>query len=273
MPTASGLQIAFLVLAFQFFAMLVAASASARFSWPRESLEFLGQLATFGLAAAVLLGVGSLRASCARELARRLPANALPELAIVALAKAAVPFAIVGAIVLWAFANGDPARIQSHIRQVDAAAAWEWTLSPPGIIRLAVLSWVAGPIIEELVFRGFLYRAWERQWGWVPSLVLTSAVFSLFHPAAMASAFLGSVVYVCVLRRTGSLRGCILVHMAYNVLVSWPVLGRFLFAERGLEASRLSAWSVALACLVFVAVALPIYLGLARTDAHGADAR
>jgi membrane protease YdiL (CAAX protease family) len=273
MHTATGFQIAFLVLAFQFFSILAASFIARRISWPHEAFEFLGQVTTFGMATVILLGVGALRGYCRVELGRRLPDGSLREIAIVSLAKAAVPFAIVGAIVLWAFAVGEPGKIRSYVGSVDPVAAWEWTLSPPGLAKLILLSWLVGPIIEELVFRGFLYRAWERQWGWVTSLVLTSTCFSLFHPSAMASAFLGSVVYICVLRRTGSLRGCILVHIMYNVLVSWPVLGQLVFNDRGVDMNRLTAWSVPLACLVLVAVALPLYLGMSRTDLRSTEVR
>lgn len=268
MQSASGFQIAFLILAFQFFTMLVASWASTRLAWPAESFEFLGQLITFGSAALALAGIGPLRRFCIDELRRPLSGSALREMAAVAIAKPAIPFAVTGGVVLIAFATGEHSRILSALPSMDPAKAWAWTLSPAGLTRMLVLSWVVGPIIEELVFRGLLYQAWERQWGWLPSLVLTSACFSLFHPNFMVSAFLGSVVYICVLRRTGTLRASILVHMAFNVLVSWPLLGRFVVTAGSREASRLSGWMPELACLVLVAIALPAYLAMSRTDAR-----
>jgi len=273
MPAASGFQVAILIFAFQFFAMLVARLAAAPMDWTGESFEFLGQVVTFGLAITALLAITPLRRYCHDELGRGLPPGTGIELAIIAPAKAAIPFAVAGAIVLWAFAAGESGTLTSRLPFADPQDAWEWTLSPMGLARMVVLSWFVGPVIEELVFRGILYRTWERQWGWVPSLFLTSACFGLFHPYHFVSSFLGSVVYICVLRRTGTLRACILVHMAYNILVSWPLLGQVLLTIDGREASRMSAWGLELASLVFVAIALPAYLAMSRRDARDAVIR
>jgi membrane protease YdiL (CAAX protease family) len=140
-------------------------------------------------------------------------------------------------------------------------------------LKLVLISWFIGPIVEELVFRGLLYRAWERQWGWIPSLFLTSACFGLFHLHNFTATFLASVVLICLLRRTGTLRATILAHMAVNILVSWPLLGQVLLTLEGREISRMSTWSVELASLVFVSIALPAYLVMSRTDAREAALR
>jgi hypothetical protein len=107
----------------------------------------------------------------------------------------------------------------------------------------------------------------------MPSLILTSACFGLFHPHNIVSAFLGSVVYICVLRRTGTLRASILVHMAFNVLISWPLLGQVLLTLEGREINRMSTWGVELASLVFVSIALPAYLAMSRYDVREAALR
>lgn len=266
---ATGFQIAFLLLALQFFAMLAASWGAARLAWLPHGTELLGQVVTFGIAIIVLAGVGPLRRFCAGELRRELPRGAAIELAAVSAAKAAIPFAVIGGTVLWAHAAGAPERLAAILAQADPARAREWSLSAPGFVRMLALSWIVGPVVEELVFRGLLYRAWERQWGWQVSLVLTSALFALCHPQFAVSSFLGSVVYICVLRRTGTLRASILVHAAYNVLVSWPLLGQFILTPPVAEAARLSAWVVPIACLAFVAAFLPAYLRMSRTDARG----
>jgi membrane protease YdiL (CAAX protease family) len=272
MNAATGFQIAFLALAFEFFVMLASSWLAGALRWPSGHLDVLGQFVTIGLAIPVLLGIPALRRYCLEELRRPLPAGAHREIAVLAVAKPAIPFAVTGAIVLWAFASAEPSKVASLVPAVDPAKAWEWTTSPTGLARMVLLSWLLGPVVEELVFRGLLYRAWERQWGWVASTLLTSTVFAIAHPQSMVSAFLGSVVYICVLRRTGTLRASILVHMAFNFLVSWPLLGQYLLTAGAREASRLSSWTVELACLVAVAVALPAYLAMSRADARGAPA-
>ncbi|MBL0142565.1 MAG: CPBP family intramembrane metalloprotease [Betaproteobacteria bacterium] len=270
---ATGFRIAFLVLAVEFFSMLAASFAVARLSWPRESFDFLGQAIACGAGALLLVAVGPLRRFCTGELARALPRGAGRELVLVPAAKVAIPFAVIGAMVLWAFSIGEPGRLAFDLNHVDPVKARDWALSPLGLIRMLVFSWVVGPIIEELVFRGFIYRAWERQWGWIPSLLLTSALFSICHPNFIASSFLGSVVYICVLRRTGTLRASILVHAAFNVLVSWPLMGQVILTPPVADPARLSSWAISVACLAFVVVALPAYLWMSRTDVRNADGR
>lgn len=273
MPAVTGFQVAILVFAFQFFTALIASRAVSQLSWSRATLEFTGQVILFSLAIVVLAAVPSLRRFCLAELRRSLPPGGYLETAAVALGKLAIPFAVSGAFVVWAFAVGEPSLLASKLRAADPLKAWEWTLSPAGLVRMVVLSWVVGPIVEELVFRGLLYRAWERQWGWIPALVLTSTCFALFHPDRMVATFLSSVIYICLLRRTGTLRAPILMHMAFNFFVSWPFLGQYLLTLEGRELARMSTWTAELASLVFVAIALPAYIALSRADARAAATR
>lgn len=274
MTGASGLQVAFLFLAVQFFAMLLARHAALWLDLAGRSSELLGQSISLSLAALMLFGIPALRRQCLDALARTPREATSAEVLLVALGKCAIPFAVVGAVAAWGLVAGAAGDIARPLRAVDPVEAWTWTLSPPGLARMLVLSWIAGPIVEELVFRGLLYRAWERQFGWATSMVLTSACFGLAHPTHMASAFLGSVVYVCVLRRTGSLRAPIQVHILFNVMMSWPLLGQALFAAPAGDGARASTWALPLACLAFVSIALPGYLWMARRDvrAEGATA-
>jgi hypothetical protein len=89
----------------------------------------------------------------------------------------------------------------------------------------------------------------------------------------MVITFLGSIVFICLLRRTGTIRACILAHMAFNFLISWPLLGQYLLTLEGRELARMSTWTAELASLVFVVIALPVYLALSRADVRAAGAR
>jgi membrane protease YdiL (CAAX protease family) len=83
------------------------------------------------------------------------------------------------------------------------------------------------PVYEEIVFRGFLYRAFRGTYGAIPStgiIVCLSAYFhweavshSLFTTACLVSLW----ILLCFVReRTGSSWDCILSHEAYNAVVS-----------------------------------------------------
>lgn len=271
MTRASGLQIAFLILAVEFFAMLLSRHASRELALSTHATELLGQCISLSIATAILFGVPSLRRWSLDALARTPRESASVEVFSVALGKCAIPFAVVGACAGWAFVAGAPGDLARVVRYVDPVEAWTWTLSAPGFARMVALAWFVGPVLEELVFRGLLYRAWERQFGWVASLLLTSACFGLAHPTHVASAFLGSVVYVCVLRRTGTLRASIQVHVLYNVLVSWPLLGRVLLSRPAGDLESPATWAVPFVSLAFVSIALPAYLAMARRDIRTAE--
>ncbi|MDH5263420.1 MAG: CPBP family intramembrane metalloprotease [Betaproteobacteria bacterium] len=266
MIPAGGLQIAFLILAVEFFAMLLSRQATRAFALSPHATELLGQCIALSVAAAILFGVKSLRRWSLNALAPAPRKGAALEVLFVALGTCAIPFAVVGACAGWAFVAGVPGDPGRVVRYVDPVEAWSWTLSPPGLARMLLLAWFVGPVLEELVFRGLLYRAWERQFGWVASLLLTSACFGLAHPTHVATAFLASVVYTCVLRRTGTLRAAIQVHILYNILVSWPLLGRALLQRPDGALESPATWALPFASLAFVSVALPAYLWMARRD-------
>lgn len=272
MKPATGLQIAFLVLAVEFFAVIAMRPVSRTFSWSVPLTELATQLLALAVAAAVLLGVGGLRRQCLAAMRRPIPGGMTGELIVVAFAKCATVMAVSGAVVLWHFAMASPEELMEYAKPVDSAATWDSVFSPQGLVRMVLLSWIIGPVIEELVFRGFLYHAWERQWGWFPSLLLTSACFGIAHPSHMASAFMGSVIYICIMRRTGTIVAPILLHVLFNVLVSWPVLGEVSSRIPHGTTTDLWSWWPWLASVAFVSIALPAYVWMARDGSRAASA-
>ena len=263
MNSATGLQVAFLFFALHFLAMLATRLLADLGHWPRSAFTFMGQWITVILEALVLLAVPSLRRWCIAELRIPVPAGCWPEIACVAALKVAIPFAVLGGGVVWMMTWAPPGTLPPGYRFNDHALAWEATLMPARILHLVLLSWLAGPLFEELVFRGLLHRAFARQWGWHFAAIVTSVLFGLAHPDKMIATGLGGLVLACVLRRTGTLRACVLLHALFNVLVSWPLLGQVLLSPRSGDLGSPATWSLPLACLAFVAVALPAYLWLA----------
>ena len=271
MRATSGLRISFLVIAVQFFTMLASNALLPAVGWPPERLDLLGQVILFSTAALVLFGHPGLRRYCVGELRIPIPDRSWPALLGATIANVSIPFAIVGAMAVQAFASDTLAQLPSRMPTMDPVAAWNATLSPPGLFRLVLLSWLVGPLIEELVFRGLVFRAFERDWGWLASMAATSVLFGLMHPSRFVATGLGSVILVCVLRRTGSLRACILVHAAFNAVVSWPILGQVLFSAPDGDGTSLSTWTLPVASLAFACVSLPACVWMARRarDAGG----
>jgi hypothetical protein len=149
---------------------------------------------------------------------------------------------------------------------VERAFAW----STEGVLFFLLLGGLVGPVIEELVFRGFLYDAWEAQWGWFWSMLATSAVFAAYHPLPF-QAFVGSLVFVLVMRRAGSIRAAILVHAVANIAVWYTLMGRLYFDTRGMETGEIHLWWFQIAMLGILLVAIPVYAWMARDRASDED--
>lgn len=270
MTPATGFQIAFLLLVAHLFPAIGSIPMARAFGWSDLTQQIVSQSVAFAIIAAVIVGISRLRRQCVSALRRPVPRELRSEVIGVTIAKCTTPFAVFGAIFLYETSLGSPAAIAAQMKVPDPSEMWDVVLSPIGMVRMVVLGWIVAPILEELVFRGFLYHAWERQWGWFPSMLLTSTCFAIAHPSHMASTFIGSVVFVCLMRRTGTLLAPVVAHALFNILISWPVLGQLLFRAPQGPPGDLSTWWAFLACLAFVSAALPAYLWISRDSTRAA---
>lgn len=264
---ASGFQITFLIFAFLLLAVPADRYVLGHWQWAAQAALPVDRLVTFALACAVLFGVPPLRRHCARLLENPVPASKTVELALVVALDFAAGMASLGVLALWWLASGGPAELASRTGNAGDLAELQRALSLGGVVTSLFIGGLLGPFVEELVFRGLLYRAWERQWGWFAAALASSAVFAFMHPSVYVAQFLGGLILVCAYRRTGSLRASILVHAVTNVLLWYPLLGRFVLPG-GRGTGAIGAWLPNLACLAIVAAALPAYLWMSRTPRH-----
>jgi len=79
---------------------------------------------------------------------------------------------------------------------------------------------VMAPVVEELVFRGLLYRAARSRWGVGGATVITSLFFGIAHwePWSLFGLVGLGLVMCWLYERTGSLLAPILAHGVHNVL-------------------------------------------------------
>lgn len=91
-----------------------------------------------------------------------------------------------------------------------------------GLVMVFLTVCVVGPFVEELLFRGFLYRALSKPFGTMGGAVLSSAVFAAIHPQLP----LGFLPIMCigiglcvVYRRSGSLTAAWLLHGLNNAMI------------------------------------------------------
>lgn len=257
---ATGFQAAFLVFAVTLLAVPLSQWLLSGLPATKDEVALVGRAMPFFLGALIILAFPALRRWTVRELAMPVPAARRWEVALVASADVTITFAVVGITAWWIGTSEGLLGIERRMAQ-DAVLAERHAFSSSGLLLLAFAAVVA-PLMEELVFRGFLYRAFERQWGPFASAVLTSAFFAWYHPQ-FASAFLSSLLLIAVLRRAGSLWAPIIVHSVGNALLWYPLAGQYLLPAKGYVTDP-ATWSFHILCVLVVAAGLPAYLWMAR---------
>jgi len=94
------------------------------------------------------------------------------------------------------------------------------------VLLLMALGVLVAPLVEETIFRGFLYPVIARQFG-VPAGILTTGIlFGLLHAAQLWGGWGQIALLVCVgitltwvRARTGTVAASYLVHLGYNGLL------------------------------------------------------
>ena len=88
---------------------------------------------------------------------------------------------------------------------------------------LGVTAIAVAPLVEEVVFRGFIFPVLERRWGPVAAVLLTAGMFTSLHVTqlwgswmAVSLILLVGLVLSLVRALTGALRPAFLLHLAYN---------------------------------------------------------
>ncbi len=91
-------------------------------------------------------------------------------------------------------------------------------IDPSHGVALALLV-VVTPLVEEVVFRGALFRGWRVRWSPVVALLVSSAVFGALHPQGVGAFLLGAT-YALLYTRTRSLWASVLAHGLNNAMVA-----------------------------------------------------
>ena len=266
----SGWHIALFILALDFISIPLSRKQLAALGpgWEEQSIL---RTVIFALGTILIAAFPTARRLAADSLRRLIPNDRRFEVAWVTIGNALLlPLAFAGAAAAWdLWLNGAP-HLQAALAErkpVDAELALAFSRS--GIF-LLLAGTLAAPVLEELVFRGFLFSAWERRWGWAWAAVLTSTTFAIYHPH-FGGTFVGSIIFICALRRTGSLAAPITVHAIYNLMLWYPLLGQYMF-PRAPKDDVLSTWGLQFIALGIALVALPVYVWLAATKPAGKQA-
>ena len=86
---------------------------------------------------------------------------------------------------------------------------------------------LVAPLVEETIFRGYLYPLFARWFGVIPSIAITGLLFGLMHGPQLGGAksliavmTLVGMVFTAVRARTGSVVASYLMHLGYNSLIA-----------------------------------------------------
>src|SRR5207237_96161 len=95
------------------------------------------------------------------------------------------------------------------------------------VLPLTLFVTVLGPVIEEIFFRGFTYRAFRRRWGAWVSCAATAGIFAAFHMNVMVffPIFLLGLFLAFLYEKTGSLVPSIAAHVTHNLIMVCFTLG------------------------------------------------
>jgi membrane protease YdiL (CAAX protease family) len=135
------------------------------------------------------------------------------------------PVVLVG-VVLMALAALAPGSLLAELSLRLHPADPQWLAhyaknlpTTPGAIAVAVVAVVfAGPLAEELIFRGLVHRVFSRTWGPWPAIIASSLVFGLIHgePWYLFGLVAVGLMLAFVWEATGSLTACWLAHAVHN---------------------------------------------------------
>ncbi|MGB2601579.1 MAG: CPBP family intramembrane glutamic endopeptidase [Candidatus Omnitrophota bacterium] len=94
-----------------------------------------------------------------------------------------------------------------------------------GNLFIVVAVLFVAPFVEEVVFRGFLYPAFNKYMGILPSVIITSLLFTFAHYPQiresytfMVALFTLSIIITYVRAKTGSTWMAIIMHQVYNLV-------------------------------------------------------
>lgn len=115
------------------------------------------------------------------------------------------------------------ARAQPDFAPIFAATSSPWLILVAGA--------VIAPIVEEIIFRGFIFAGFKARYGWVKAAVLSSGLFAMIHfqPLAIIGIFLMGMIFAFLYQYSGSIWPGIIMHMSTNLLalVAALLMARF----------------------------------------------
>jgi membrane protease YdiL (CAAX protease family) len=133
----------------------------------------------------------------------------------------AILYGVMGFFVAFILADIAAYPIQQHFGVDTTQQALSQSAAVSGLLPLVLLSGVIiAPIAEEIVFRGYLYKAFRDRFKPWYAIIMSAALFSAIHlePLAAVPLFVIGVVLAYVYEKTDNLMAPIALHMLNNAV-------------------------------------------------------
>jgi membrane protease YdiL (CAAX protease family) len=115
----------------------------------------------------------------------------------------------------------------SRVKNVGHVPIQELFKSRTGAMLLMAMAVFVAPLVEETVFRGYLYPLFAKSLGVLPGILITGALFGLMHGAQLGWTWglvglltLVGVIFTFVRARTGTVVASFLLHLGYNSMIA-----------------------------------------------------
>ena len=101
--------------------------------------------------------------------------------------------------------------------QADLIPIFEELSSPWWLLVTGI---VIAPIIEEIVFRGFIFAGFKQRYGWLNAALISSGLFAALHlqPLAMLPIFILGFIFAYLYHQSKSIWPGIILHVSSNAI-------------------------------------------------------
>lgn len=87
------------------------------------------------------------------------------------------------------------------------------------VLILSIIAVIFAPVVEEFVFRNYLYRIIKKRTGQILSAIITSTLFAILHfNLAGIVTFFGLGIYNCYLYEKYGYRAAVMNHFIFNLI-------------------------------------------------------
>jgi membrane protease YdiL (CAAX protease family) len=115
----------------------------------------------------------------------------------------------------------------SHVHPNENMPIQEVLRNRTSAMLLMAMAVVVAPLVEETVFRGYLYPLFAKSFGIIPGILLTGVLFGLMHGAQLGWTWgivglliLVGIIFTFARAYTGTVLASFLLHLGYNSMIA-----------------------------------------------------